>query len=103
MSHVVATCMICCLACTFVLYMCVGFVACFLHLYRCANPIRISQDVSAGGGGSDGSGSGGADLSAAAVPSPSDLAASAAPVYLDEVPQCAGLTASQCEDLLSGE
>ena len=37
------------------------------------------------------------------MPSPSDLAANGAPVYLDEVPQCAGLTASQCEDLLSGE
>ena len=78
-------------------------MACFLHLYQCANLIRISQDVSAGGGGSEGSGSEGADSSAAVVPSPSDLAANAAPVYLDEVPQCAGLTASQCEDLLSGE
>ena len=77
----------------------VYLVGCVLHIYRCGNSTNISQDVSAGGG----SGSGGADSSAAAVPSPSDLAASAAPVYLDEVPQCAGLTASQCEDLLSGE
>ena len=78
-----------------------------LHLNLSANlttyPIYTSQDVSAGGGGSDGSESDGAGSSSAAVPSPSDLAANAAPVYLDEVPQCARLTASQCEDLLIGE
>lgn len=78
-------------------------LTCNLSANLTTYPIYTSQDVSAGGGGSDGSGSDGAGSSSAAVPSPSDLAATAAPVYLDEVPQCAGLTASQCEDLLSGE
>ena len=67
--------------------------------------MHITQDVSAGGGGGS-DGSEGEDASSAAiagVPSPADLAANAAPVYLDEVPQCAGLNAKQCEDLLFGK
>ena len=66
---------------------------------------NVTQDVSAGGGGgSEGSeGEGASSAGSAGVPSPADLAANAAPVYLDEVPQCAGLNAKQCEDLLSGK